>query len=67
MASFGIDIGFVGFGVEGGLLPTLRLGVVGLWWCRGTTIGARIARLHVALAEAATLIKRNAGRDFPDA
>lgn len=52
MASFGIDLGCVGFGYEGGLLPNIRLGVCRLWWCRGS-IFDRIAQLHIALAEAA--------------
>jgi hypothetical protein len=64
-ASAGIDVGWMGFGVEGGLLPRVRLGVVSFWWCRGT-IGDRIAKLHIALAEATAEIKRNAGREFPD-
>lgn len=52
MASIGIDFGFVGFGYEGGLLPNIRIGMARLWWCRGS-IFDRIAKLHVALAEAA--------------
>jgi len=63
-ASAGIDIGMVGFGIEGGLLPRLRLGIISFWWCRGT-IGDRIARLHIALAEARAQIKAGSGRELP--
>ena len=52
MASFGIDFGWVGFGVEGGLLPNVRLGVVRCWCCRGSMC-VMIMRLHAAMAEAA--------------
>jgi hypothetical protein len=56
VASFGVDIGWCGFGWEGGLLPNVRLGVFRFWCCRGT-IFARVAKLHTALAEAAAEIK----------
>lgn len=64
MCSFGIDVGVVGFGVEGGLLPRLRLGLIAFWWCRGT-IGARIARLHALYGDAVAVIRANAGRELP--
>jgi hypothetical protein len=57
MASFGIDLGWVGFGIDGGLLPGVRVGVFAVWICRGTIRG-RIAALHVALAEAARELGR---------
>lgn len=52
MASIGVDFAWCGFGWEGGLLPNVRLGVVRLWWCRGSMFD-RLSRLHVALAAAA--------------
>jgi hypothetical protein len=52
MTSFGIDFGWVGFGVEGGLLPNVRLGVVRFWCCRGSMFDL-ITRLNAAMTEAA--------------
>lgn len=57
MASFGIDVGWCAFGAEGGLLPNVRLGIVRLWWCRGS-IFDRLQKLHIALAEAAKELGR---------
>ena len=57
MAGFGVDVGWVGFGFEGGLLPNVRVGFLRFWCCRGT-IFDRIAKLHVALADAAKELGR---------
>lgn len=56
-ATIGIVIGRCGFGVAGGLIPTVRAGLVQVWWCRGS-IFDRIAGLHRALADAAAELRR---------
>ncbi len=56
MASFGIDVGWCGFGFDGGLLRGVRLGVVRIWCCRGT-IGAQIVYLHDALTKATRMLR----------
>jgi hypothetical protein len=48
MTSIGVDIGWVGFGREGGLLPNVRIGVARVWWCRGS-IFARLQELYNGL------------------
>lgn len=60
MASVGMDIGFCGFGIEGGLLPNVRIGVVRVWWCRGA-IGARVIELSAALTAAKHALMQAAG------
>ncbi len=57
MASAGIEIGWVGFGWDGGLIPTVRIGFILIWWCRGS-IRSRIAKLETALADALRELKR---------
>jgi len=57
MTSIGLDIGLVGFGREGGLLPNVRLGVARIWWCRGS-IFARLQELYDAL----TGLRRDLGQ-----
>ena len=57
VASFGIDIGWCGFGYEGGLLPNIRLGIIRLWCCRGTIVG-RFEKMQMALADALKELKR---------
>lgn len=57
MVSFGIELSLCGFGYEGGLFPSLQMGIVMIWWCRGSML-ARIRKLHIALAEAARELGR---------
>lgn len=56
-ASFGVDVGWVGFGFEGGLLPNVRVGFLRFWCCRGT-IFDQVIKMKVALAEAAKELGR---------
>ena len=56
-ASFGIVFGRCGWGLDGGLVPAVRMGRVQLWCCRGS-IFDRMAALHRALADAAEELRR---------
>jgi len=56
-ASIGITIGRCGFGCNGGDTPSVRLGGVHLWCCRGSVLD-RLARTLRNLADAADELRR---------
>lgn len=57
-ATIAIEMGWCGFGFAGGLVPTVKLGVIALWWCRGSVV-EMLTGLRCSLAEAARELKRS--------
>ena len=55
--TFSIELGSCGWGCDGGLVPELRLGWVRVWTCDGSVV-EMLAKLRVALAEAAAELRR---------
>lgn len=55
--TFAIEIGRCGFGVSGGLVPEIRLGIVRIWTCSGSVV-SQLAKLRQALADAAQELRR---------
>lgn len=63
-ATIAFEIGYVGFGYSGGLIPTVKLGVFALWWCRGS-IREQLSGLRVSLAEAARDLRSDVSARIP--
>jgi hypothetical protein len=57
-ATIALEIGWVGFGFEGGLVPTVKLGCVALWWCRGSVTEVLLG-FRYSLSDAARELKRS--------
>jgi hypothetical protein len=59
MASFGVSIGWFGWGVEGGLFPNVRFGVLHIWVCRGSML-EHLKDYQRALSSALVELRRTA-------
>lgn len=57
-ATIAIEFGWCGFGCAGGLVPTVKVGCVAMWWCRGSVV-EMLAALRCSLADAARELKRS--------
>lgn len=57
MRTWAIEIGLCGWGVSGGLVPEIRLGVIRFWTCSGSVAGL-LKRLQGSLALAANELRR---------
>jgi hypothetical protein len=58
MASLGVGIGWCGFGIQGGLFPNVRIGVVHIWCCRGSMFDV-LQGYRSALAKALADLKKD--------
>lgn len=63
-ATIAIELGWCGFGYEGGLIPTVKLGVIAMWWCRGS-ISEQVRNLRCTLAEAARELRTDVSGRMP--